>query len=273
MRDEDLRRAAESTKEEPWLFFRKGLDWQWQSHREMAGKVLSGRESLETHLSKQESNFARARYRLGLDPAGVLAGLIVAATRDSWEGEAFGHAAEGQPLVIHFDENLQLELRRSEDAHSSRSGLESLLAGGSRSEIRHSIGSLNRAIGGLDETRRSCVCLSPRVDLAWRQAAVEWAFERSIALVAEPDTDLFVQTLVWARPAVAICEIGELASLKRALRGWVDGRMRRFLRLRRVVTVTTGVESSRDLESLVMDESRLMPSNWPADIEIHRWER
>ncbi len=96
-------------------------------------------------------------------------------------------------------------------------------------------------------SRRDIVCAAPELDPGITQLLVAWTLARDAAWVLEPETEAFIETVLWARPTVIWARVVELEQLAARLKA---RKHRRRSRLRSVV-VADGEDTAPGLGKML----------------------
>lgn len=225
-----IQRHAVRAPFDPWIFFRRGLDWRWISWREAESAV----ESLRGALGAVEARGALGLPRI-LDPRLVLAWAASEASgRECILLGAHYHPsellreAEGKGCVAWWQlapaqarerglgelpECLVLPLPAHEEGGQEAVEEEPSLVEGERRE-----------------KQRDVAFLASGLPLGTERAFIRWTVDVGAALLLEPEDDSVAAMVHWSRPTVTALMPRHLASLATGLWPGSDRELRRLRR-------------------------------------------
>ena len=245
-----LAERARAAGEEPWLFYRDRLDWEWRSWARVADQVARGAEALRAVSAEP--------CRIGFDarqhPDAVAASLAIqaaghlavpvrggvdqapAAGCDAWAAVGAGagpgpgmRSIELPPARSMLEKT---ELRPLVPEPESAGALE--VPGCRRlspAELASSARDLDRRLPASAD--RPIVCAAPELDEATLQRLAAWTLNSGAAWVHEAAPEAFVETVLWARPTLVWAPP---ARLERLASRMTARKHRRHSRLSAVVT-------------------------------------
>lgn len=247
---------ATRTPYAPWLFYRRGWDWQWRSWRRVADQVARGAERLRGWASDGAAAgpAPHIAFEGRQDPDTVAVGLAIEAIdavgvpfpgreREfveqaaqegcvAWAGVEGAMPAEPVPETL---ERIALPPALSALERTPRQSL--------HVEHEPAVGSATVSLIAdarqLDHrvplsARRDIVCAAPSLTPGAMRQLQAWTLVRGAAWVLEPYADAFVPTVLWARPTIACGSAVDLAPLAGELE---DRKHRRHSRLATILAV------------------------------------
>ncbi len=224
-------RAAE-LPEEPWLFYREGIDWRWHSWSQVAHRVARGAASLR-QSGRLRKRGGRISYADRLHPDGVAAALAIQAAGGIAVPD--GEDLDLPPVASRLGrwqpelESLRGTIGADDAAFGSWHGAPPR----THRELWSAAAAWSALLGAVEEKpgRRAIVLASGGVGGTTREILLAWTLATGAAWVLEDDADRFVPAALRTRPTWVAAPGSEAGLLALSLR---ERRHRRWHRLRAV---------------------------------------
>lgn len=206
-----LAARAASEPEEPWLFYRRGWDWHWRSWGQVADQVARGAEA----LADVEPAVG---FRAVQDPHAVALALAI--------------QAAGRVLTLTLSPPSIPECRSRLERWQPRTlNLDAVTPVSNQDLFQEAERFDGKIPPYLD---RLILCATPALAAHDLQVVLAWTLRSGAAWVLEPESEAFLETVLWARPSVVMATGAELERLASAM---TDRKHRRHSRLKVTVDV------------------------------------
>lgn len=242
----DLARLAAKRPEQPWLFFRRELDWRWRSHRQVADHFARGAAAIG-------AAGVRATTALPLVGAESLAALFASLAAGAEFRPLEDAAAEASFLTPQearwpdllpqglAQPVLELPAARGNIDRYQPAPLEpaqdgALVVGGRRwtvADLEREAARIAQGLFAGDPPGKKIVHAGARLDAPAAAATMIATLGEGTVLALEPYPPATVESILWVRPTHLVAHAEEVAALVAA---WTEKHGKRS-RLRRVVAV------------------------------------
>ncbi|MEE8523322.1 MAG: hypothetical protein V3T72_05270 [Thermoanaerobaculia bacterium] len=191
-----LAAKAASEPEEPWLFYRRGWDWHWRSWGQAADQVARGAEA----LADAEPGVG---FRPVQDPDAVALALAIQAAGRALTPtlsptsipECRSRLERWQPRALDLDAAPPVFLR----------------------DLFREAERFDGKIPAVPD--RLILCATPALAARDFQVVLAWTLRSGAAWVLEPESEAFLETVLWVRPSVVMATGAELERLAAAMAG------------------------------------------------------
>lgn len=223
-----LAAQASGTPEEPWLFYRRGWDWQWLSWSQVAHQVAQGAGELR-RSGTLEREGGRIAFAPRFEPGAIGSALAILAAG----GVAVPSGNEESVLVAPAPSRLDRWTPDLGALGGGRRDDDLAFPGRTGEDLRRAVDRWHGTLAPFcsESGRRSIVLASAAVDRATWEVLLAWTLLTGAAWVLEDDPDAFVSALLRNRPTLIVAPGAEAGLAALALG---EKRHRRWHRLRAV---------------------------------------